>query len=260
MPDTEPWCQVDVDVVKLSDFEREMSLLTSYLSVSCVVTKYDPAPPPPPPPQCLHSGLSKQVMSISLGPDDLTGFLPPSPPARTNNLSRRRTVSTSFEQVRHGRVQVSDGCGGALSDGDVQASEDRKTQSYAYKMEELPKLDLKKTAMINNFLLKQSSIIEEDNNNKGAEEHRSFLERIPGMGIFLTILYISIYQGGNVVAKKMTVNPFMMIFLRDLITLLYTVPFNVQAQTTPFPRGWSAQLAMFLVRYLDVQARSSSAL
>ena len=46
MPDTEPWCQVDVDVVKLSDFEREMSLLTSYLSVSCVVTKYDPAPPP----------------------------------------------------------------------------------------------------------------------------------------------------------------------------------------------------------------------
>ena len=217
------------------------SLLTSYLSVCCVVTKYDPAPPPPP--QCLHCGLTKRVMSISLGPDDLTGFLPPSPPARTNYPARRRTVSTSFEQVRHERIHIqvrNIGGGRGDAEGGLQASEDRKTQSYAYKMEELPKLDLKKTAMINNFLLKQSSIIEEDNNNKGAEEHRSFLERIPGMGIFLTIVYISIYQGGNVVAKKMTVNPFMMIFLRDLLTLLYTVPFNVRAQTTPFPRGQSA--------------------
>ena len=181
-------------------------------------------------------------LSLSLGPDDL-GYLPVCPPPRTNLLARRRTVSTSFEQVRHERIHIqvrNIGGGGGDAEGDVQASEDRKTQSYAYKMEELPKLDLKKTAMINNFLLKQSSIIEEDNNNKGAEEHRSFLERIPGMGIFLTIVYISIYQGGNVVAKKMTVNPFMMIFLRDLLTLLYTVPFNVRAQTTPFPRGQSA--------------------
>ena len=183
-------------------------------------------------------------MSVCLGPDDL-GYLPPSPPPTTNYFARRRTVSTSFEQVRHDRVHI-------------QASVDRKTRSYAYEMEELPKLDLKKTAMINSFLLKQPSIAEEE--EQGGEENLSFLERIPGMGILLSILAICIYQGGNVVAKKMTVNPFMMIFLRDLITLLYTVPFNVQAQTTPFPRGWSAQLAMFLVRYLDVQARSSSAL
>ena len=200
-------------------------------------------------------------LSLSLGPDDL-GYLPVYPPPRTNLLVRRRTVSTSFEQVRHERIHIqvrNIGGGGGDAEGGVQASEDRKTQSYAYQMEELPKLDLKKTAMINNFLLKQPSVTEEED-NKRAEENLSFLERIPGMGILLTILSICIYQGGNVVAKKMTVNPFMMIFLRDLITLLYTVPFNVQAQTTPFPRGWSAQLEMFLVRYLDVQARSSSAL
>ena len=181
-------------------------------------------------------------MSISLGPDDL-GYLPPSPPPTTNYLARRRTVSTSFEQVRHDKVhiQVRDGGDGGdgdddgdgLSDVAVQASEDRKTRSYAYEMEELPKLDLKKTAMINSFLLKQPSIAEEDDQ----EENLSFLERIPGMGILLTILAICIYQGGNVVAKKMTVNPFMMIFLRDFLTLFYTVPFTVQAQTTPFPRG-----------------------
>ena len=127
-------------------------------------------------------------------------------------------------------------------------------------MEELPKLDLKKTAMINNFLLKQPSILEED--DKRAEENLSFLERTPGMGILLTILGICIYQGGNVVAKKMTVNPFMMIFLRDFLTLFYTLPFTVQARTTPFPRGWPAQLDMMLLveKYLDVQEPSLSAL
>ena len=45
-------------------------------------------------------------MSISLGPDDL-GYLPPSPPPySTNYLARRRTVSTSFEQVRHDKVHI----------------------------------------------------------------------------------------------------------------------------------------------------------
>ena len=101
-------------------------------------------------------------------------------------------------------------------------------------MEELPKLDLKKHAMINNFLLKQPSILEEV--ETGGEEE-SLMDRIPGLGILLTFLSICIYQGGNVVAKKMTVNPFMMIFLRDFITLFYTVPFAVHANTTPFPRG-----------------------
>ena len=115
--------------------------------------------------------------------------------------------------------------------------------------------------MINNFLLKQPSIVEEDD-KKGAEEDLSLLERTPGMGILLTILAICIYQGGNVVAKKMTVNPFMMIFLRDFLTLFYTLPFTVQARTTPFPRGWPAQLDMMLLveKYLDVQERSLSAL
>ena len=139
------------------------------------------------------------------------------------------------ERYSDGDVGDGDGVYDGLTDVAVQANEGRKTRSYAYEMEELPKLDLKKTAMINNFLLKQPSILEED--DKRAEEHLSFLERTPGMGILLTILAICIYQGGNVVAKKMTVNPFMMIFLRDFLTLFYTVPFTIQAQTTPFPRG-----------------------
>ena len=136
-------------------------------------------------------------------------------------LARRRTVSTSFEQVRLDRT------------GQV----DRKTRSYAYEMEELPKLDLKKKAMMNNFLLNQSSIVEEEEAG-GQEGGLSCKESIPGLGILLTILCISIYQAGNVVAKKMTVNPFMMIFLRDFITLFYSVPFTVHAKSTPFPRGW----------------------
>ena len=113
----------------------------------------------------------------------------------------------------------------------MQDTVDRKTRSYAYEMEELPKLGLKKQAIINNFLLKQPSIVEEE------EESLSLIHRIPGLGVFLTILSICIYQGGNVVAKKMTLNPFMMIFLRDFITLFYSIPFSVYAKTTPFPRG-----------------------
>lgn len=105
-------------------------------------------------------------------------------------------------------------------------------------MEELPKLDLKKHAIIKNFLLKQPSIIEEDEEEeKEQKESFSFLDRIPGLGILLTFLSICVYQGGNVVAKKMTLNPFMMIFLRDFITLFYTVPFALHAKSAPFPRG-----------------------
>ena len=117
---------------------------------------------------------------------------------------------------------------------------DRKTRSYAYEMEELPKLDLKKHAIIKNFLLKQSSILEEEEDEekeKEQKENLSFLDRIPGLGILLTFLSICVYQGGNVVAKKMTLNPFMMIFLRDFITLFYTVPFALHAKSAPFPRG-----------------------
>ena len=93
------------------------SVVSSYLYV---VRQSSPSPPA----QCIQASLTALVMSISLGPDDL-GYLPPSPQHRSNYIARRRTVSTSFEQVRHEKVhiQVRDGSGGhGGRDGlDVQA-------------------------------------------------------------------------------------------------------------------------------------------
>ena len=47
-------------------------------------------------------------MSISLGPEDLMGYLPPVTRPGPSDLARRRTVSTSFEQAREdrGHLQV----------------------------------------------------------------------------------------------------------------------------------------------------------
>ena len=48
------------------------------------------------------------------------------------------------------------------------------------------------------------------------------------MGILLVIATIVIYQGGNVVAKKMSTPPFLMILVRDVISLFLTAPLNIQ--------------------------------
>ena len=70
------------------------------------------------------------AMSITLGPDDF--ILLPSQPDRRNNVSRRRTVSTSFEQ---------NSCAKNQSQDVIQMG--RKTQSYAQDMAVLPKTLLK---------------------------------------------------------------------------------------------------------------------
>ena len=80
-------------------------------------------------------------MSILLGPCDI-GYTPSNQDMqRVRKLSRRRTVSTSFEQASHDRI--------------LQDDVGKKSKSYAYEMEELPRLDLKKTALMNSFLMKK---------------------------------------------------------------------------------------------------------
>ena len=137
---------------------------------------------------------------------------------KVGKLSRRRTVSTSFEQVRHDRI--------------LHTHVGQKSKSYAYEMEELPRLDLKKTALMNSFLMKKKVFPEDDNT-----ETSGCLEKIPGIGIGLIIFVISIYQGGNVIAKKMDTSPFLMIFLRDVFATFFQVPVNVATNAPPFTKG-----------------------
>ena len=78
-----------------------------------------------------------------------------------------------------------------------------------------------------------------------------FCERVPGMGILLVIATILIYQGGNVVAKKMSTPPFLMILIRDVISLFLTAPLNIQQRAPPFQRGY---LLLTLLRSLTMAA------
>ena len=78
-----------------------------------------------------------------------------------------------------------------------------------------------------------------------------FCERVPGMGILLVIATIVIYQGGNVVAKKMSTPPFLMILVRDVISLFLTAPLNIQQRAPPFQRGY---LLLTLLRSLTMAA------
>ena len=114
-------------------------------------------------------------MSILLGPYDI-GYTPSNQDLqRVRKLSRRRTVSTSFEQASHDRI--------------LQDDVGKKSKSYAYEMEELPRLDLKKTALMNSFLMKKKVFpAEGDEENK---ENLDCLEKIPGIGIGLVIFVVS---------------------------------------------------------------------
>ena len=71
------------------------------------------------------------------------------------------------------------------------------------------------------------------------------------MGILLVIATILIYQGGNVVAKKMSTPPFLMILIRDVISLFLTAPLNIQQRAPPFQRGY---LLLTLLRSLTMAA------
>ena len=70
-------------------------------------------------------------MSVLLGPYDI-GIRPSSSDLSSRKISRRRTVSTGFEQTRQWSLR------------EVKP----KSKSYAYDMEGLNKSDLKKKAMM----------------------------------------------------------------------------------------------------------------
>ena len=160
-------------------------------------------------------------MSVLLGPYDI-GIRPSSSDLSSRKISRRRTVSTGFEQTRQWSLR------------EVKPM----SKSYAYDMEGLNKSDLKKKAMLNNYLIKQSDSLLEGSTNlkEESEDHLGFCERIPGAGILLIIFCVTIYQCGNVAAKKMAAPPFMMIFLRDVGSLFMMTPVNIAIAAPVYQR------------------------
>ena len=162
-------------------------------------------------------------MSVLLGPYDI-GIRPSSSDLSSRKISRRRTVSTGFEQTMTRQWSLRE----------VKP----KSMSYAYDMEGLNKSDLKKKAMMNNYLIKQSdSLLEGSTDLKEESEDRlGFCERIPGAGILLILFCVIIYQCGNVAAKKMAAPPFMMIFLRDVGSLFMMAPVNIAIAAPVYQR------------------------
>ena len=159
-------------------------------------------------------------MSVLLGPYDI-GIRPSSADLTSRNISRRRTVSTGFEQTRQWSLKEFK----------------PKSKSYAYVMEGLSKSDLKKKAMLNNYLIKQSdSLLDGNTNLNEDEDHKGFWDRIPGAGILMIIFCVIIYQSGNVAAKKMSAPPFMMIFLRDVGSLFMMTPVNIAIAAPVYQR------------------------
>ena len=159
-------------------------------------------------------------MSVLLGPYDI-GIRPSESDLSSRKISRRRTVSTGFEQTLTRQWSLRE----------VKP----KSKSYAYDMEGLNKSDLKKKAMLNNYLIKQSDSLL-DGSTKEDNEDQGLCERIPGAGILLILCCVIIYQCGNVAAKKMAAPPFMMIFLRDVGSLFMMTPLNIAIAAPVYQR------------------------
>ena len=157
-------------------------------------------------------------MSVLLGPYDI-GIRPSSSDLTSRQMSRRRTVSTGFEQTRQWSLREFK----------------PKSKSYAYDMEGLSKSDLKKKAMLNNYLIKQSDSLIDGTTNLN-QDQQGFLDKIPGAGILLILFCVIIYQSGNVAAKKMATPPFMMIFLRDVGSLFMMTPLNIAIGAPAYQR------------------------
>ena len=123
--------------------------------------------------------------------------------------SRRRTVSTSFEQndAIHRRLVLGD---------------DRKTVSYADNLISAP-----------GPILEKSTSISEDVPKKKF----GFIDKIPCLGIILVITGVIVFQSGSVLAKKITIHPLLMVFYNDTLKLLFTAPFTIHGGGNPFPRG-----------------------
>ena len=109
-------------------------------------------------------------------------------------------------------------------------------------MEELPRLDLKKKAILNSFM---SSTAEDEEFDQ--DKSKDFFERVPGMGLYLTLIVNIIYQGGNVVTKKMNTNPILILLLRDFHTIFFHVPVNIIFQAPMIPSD-KKQLFLFTLR------------
>ena len=69
------------------------------------------------------------------------------------------------------------------------------------------------------------------------EEKESKIKKIPFLGIILILLKVTIFQGGSVVAKKLDINPFLLVLIRDVLQASFNTPFLIHANETPFPKG-----------------------
>jgi len=70
------------------------------------------------------------------------------------------------------------------------------------------------------------------------------IEAFPGLGIALSLVTVLIYQCGNVVAKKMTANTFVMVFWREVCLVPQYVPPIIHNGQNPFPRNKLPLLAI----------------
>jgi len=156
-------------------------------------------------------------MSLTLEQSDifLDSLLHPrqesTPPASTR---RRRTVSHGFEEMKARR--------GFL--------DERRTRSYGQDVAKLPETIIRKQETF-------TSIPEEEKEKEeGSRWSWQKVEAIPGLGIILSLVTVIIYQCGNVIAKKMPVNTFVMILWREVFLAPQYAPPIIYNGQNPFPR------------------------
>jgi len=66
---------------------------------------------------------------------------------------------------------------------------------------------------------------------------RERLEAMPGLGIGFCLVTVLLYQCMNIITKKMTTHPFVILFLRDCLLTPQYFPVLIYGKTTPFPKG-----------------------
>ena len=125
------------------------------------------------------------MSTVSLSPEPDLAWAP-RPPPRPQPGSRRRTVSTSFEQS-----------GGCVARRRLALLESRRVASCADK------------------LSSALAAAGEESEEAAVSRPRSLAERVPCLGILLVLLGVTVFQAGSVVAKKMTLHPVMLLLTRD---------------------------------------------
>ena len=97
------------------------------------------------------------------------------------------------------------------------------------------------------------------------EESKCYKGLLPGLGILLVAVEVLVFQGGSVVAKNLSINPLLLLLLKDLLQVSYNVPSSLWAGENPFPRrqrlllllrgaatGLSFMGHFYAVRYLPI--------